>query len=51
MDSDEGGARSVKVVHGHHVLVVIGSGHRLVGQMVRIRYGVEVEGPGGIIAC
>ena len=51
MDPEEEGACSVEVVHGYHVLVVIGSSHGLVGQMVGVRYGVEVEGACGVVAC
>ena len=49
--SEEGCAGAVEVVHGYYVLVIIGSSDWLVRKVPAVRYGIQVEGAGGVAAC
>ncbi len=51
MDADEGSAGGVEIVHGNYVLVIVGSGDRLVRKTPTVRDGVKVESACGIVAC
>ena len=51
MDADIGSAGGVEIIHGYYVLVIVGSGDRLVRKTPGVRDGVKVESACGIIAC
>ena len=51
MDTDVGSAGGVEIVHGNYVLVIVGSGDRLVRKTPAVRDGIKVESAGRIVAC
>jgi hypothetical protein len=49
--TEERCASGVEVVHGYYVLVIVGSSDWLVRKVPAVRYGIQVEGASGVIAC
>lgn len=51
MNSNEGSACSIEIIHRDDVLVIVGSRYWLVRKVIRVVYRVQFERARGVVAC